>query len=33
MIEKIKSGMIDLYDLDGLAKIQVRDIDLLEFID
>lgn len=33
MIEKVKSRMIDLYDLDGLAKIQVRDIDLLEFID
>jgi hypothetical protein len=32
MIEKVKSNLIDLYDIDGLAKIQVEGMNLLELL-
>lgn len=32
MIEKVKSNLVDLYDIDGLAKIQVEGMNLLELL-
>lgn len=32
MIEKVKSELVDLYDIDGLSKIQVEGMNLLELL-
>lgn len=32
MLEKVKSNLIDLYDVDGLARIQVEGMNLLELL-
>lgn len=32
MIEKVKSDLVDLYDIDGLSKIQVENMNLLELL-
>jgi hypothetical protein len=32
MIEKVKSDLVDLYDIDGLSKIQVEGMNLLELL-
>lgn len=32
MIEKVKSDLVDLYDIDGLSKIRVENMDLLELL-
>ena len=32
MIEKVKSNLVDLYDIDGLAKINVEGMNLLELL-
>ena len=32
MIEKVKSDLVDLYDIDGLSKIQLENMNLLELL-